>query len=333
MATTPKEVQRRPPKPPVPSAIVNGEGGQSATVSGAGFNLQYPSDLMSSDEYGKNMVVFFIEVPGQSRTAVAGGDARASVTGVATAVTTADKAGAIASQIIGQPVPAGQSKLGVVGDLITPNNYQRLGAAICLYMPANVSNTYSVDWASEDMTNASIGTEVVDGVIGTGTLSSAANAAATGGIAKTILGTSYGQFLLGKTPGNAKEEQLFKAVNFRTFQFEYKFAPKDRAEADSVLNIIRMFRYHMLPEYADESKFVFVYPSRFQIQYLIDGAPNNNLEKQMTCVLTNMTVSYSDGDQFATFNDGMPTRVNMSLQFKEITLPTKESSPYDAPGV
>lgn len=316
--------------PPVPATVTI--DGVSSTVSNGAFNLQYPADLSSSDEYGKNMVAFFIQVVSGSSIGKGqgGDDARGTISG--------DAPQQSGSRAASDKIASGGGVIGGIAQALGANQYKTLSAAICLYVPAGVSNTYSVNWNTSDLGADATGVGLdaaasalsSDGALsGLGSLFDSARSAA--GI--KLLGTDYAQYAAGKVPGNSKEQQLFKSVGFRKFNFNYTFAPRSPAEASSVLDIIRMFRYHMLPEYADDAKFIFVYPSRFQVVYLVDGSENTYIEKQLTAVLTDMTVTYSDGTQFTTFQDGMPTQIKMSLNFTEIALPTRETSPFNGHGV
>jgi hypothetical protein len=56
------------------------------------------------------------------------------------------------------------------------------------------------------------------------------------------------------------------------------------------------------------------------------------MEKHFTAVLTNCTITYTPEGQFSSFENGMPARIRMSLSFKELSKPTKETSPYDRSG-
>jgi hypothetical protein len=49
-----------------------------------------------------------------------------------------------------------------------------------------------------------------------------------------------------------------------------------------------------------------------------------NLNRQTSAVLTDMTVNYSPQGQFNTFENGMPTQINITLQFTELSTLTKE---------
>lgn len=337
----------------------------SAAIVPNSFSLQYPLNLDTSDEYGFNKVVFFINTRGNSKLV---GDAGKNTTNIDYRSTVQDlpasQYNTLSSNKLAESL-SGSSSTGLGGTiarLIAPKN-MRLNAAIALYVPNNLNTSYGVNWSEEDMGNSALaqlgdlisgfGQKPVNNAPGSSAKSSSGinNAVNLGGsliVKKIISGSEYAQSVAKMTAGNAKAEQLFRGVNFREFSFEYDFAPKSAEEAAAVLNIIRMFRYHMLPEYADLSSYMFIYPSEFEIKYFYKDKENTNLEKQMTAVLTNCTVNYTPNGQFNTFGDnltsglgsadkdpsgGMPTHIHMSLQFKELGLVTKETSPYDRSGL
>jgi hypothetical protein len=140
---------------------------------------------------------------------------------------------------------------------------KRLMAAITLYVPNALSNTYSVNWSEEDLTNGSL-VEDASTALGVGKGSASINdvvALGATAIGRKILdGQNYVQKATRITAGNSKMEQLFKGVDFRTFSYDYDFAPRSEAEANAVLDIVRMFRHHMLPEYADKNNYLYIYP-------------------------------------------------------------------------
>jgi hypothetical protein len=89
----------------------------------------------------------------------------------------------------------------------------------------------------------------------------------------------------------------------------------------------------MLPEYFDANQYLYIYPSEFEVKYYIKEKENELLEKYATAVLTSMNINYTPNGQFMTFADGMPTHINLDLRFKELSTPTKETSPSDKVGV
>jgi len=121
---------------------------------------------------------------------------------------------------------------------------------------------------------------------------------------------------------NPFREVLFESVDYRTFQFSYKFFPKDEKETDKVQNIIQTFKQHMHPELTSDKMF-YIYPSEFDIQYFYKDRANPYVHKFARCALTNMSVEYG-GDQFVTFEDGSPVEINMSLTFQELEQMTSE---------
>jgi hypothetical protein len=120
---------------------------------------------------------------------------------------------------------------------------------------------------------------------------------------------------------------------YNNIDFNYQFAPKSEKEAKVVMNIIRMFKHHMLPEYADDAKSMYIYPSEFNVKYYKGTEENVHIEKQITAVLQSVGVDYTPNGQFNTFKNGMPQQINLTLRFKELSTPSKETSPFDAHGV
>ena len=87
----------------------------------------------------------------------------------------------------------------------------------------------------------------------------------------------------------------------------------------------------MLPEFVDgdRSSRRLTVPNTFDIQYMYAGAENEYLHKISTCVLENMSVSYSGEGKYQTFDgvDGEgapPTTTDITLNFKEMEIITKE---------
>lgn len=317
-------------------------------------SLQYPIDLDVSEEYGGNKVVFFINVPKNS--AVASGAVMSAYGGTTAPMPARATSGADTARP-GENVSALANAAAQGAGLNTriADSYKRLTSVIALYMPNAIQNSYSVNWQEEDLYG---GLGAIDAVAGglmdTNKAQMQKSAQVDKGVMVRGMGAgaaflaagalrngrmSYAQKAMAITPGNSKTEMLFKGVDFRTFQFNFEFSPKSPEEAQNVLNIIRMFRYHMLPEYLDETTYLYVYPSEFDVKYYVGDRENPYVEKQITAVLTNMTVNYTPNSQFVSFTPsksigpGMSTQINITLQFKELAVPTKETSPHDALGV
>ena len=309
---------------------------------------RYPEKLLDNDnEYGGNKVLFFINVAEASRYSgtkgekadfkmwdIPEGDVK-KFSGQEVLLK-AEQRSREFSNYTGATKQA--EKYGVQqiqpSASITATSMKRLSVAIALYMPNQIAQATSVVWSDDDFTSETAskyleaGSKALSGnAMGTGT------ALVSGKLAQELKDKTILQKTMRITPGNSKAEMLFKSVDFRTFDFSYAFSPKSETEAANVMSIIRMFKHHMLPEFKDEAKFLYIYPSEFNIKYYHGNAENPFVEKQMTAVLTRVNVDYTPNGQFNTFANGMPTQINMTLSFKELALPTKETSPYNGHGV
>ncbi len=330
-------------------------GTQSDTNTYDVSKLQYPIDLDSSPEYGGHKVVFFINVPATG--AIAKGEAFTK------AMSTGDNPADIQYGMGSVDIPPNQymKKSGdevkdVVGGLVAGlgikadvlQKYKRLTAAISLYVPNSLQTGWSVSWGEEDMSDGALLDSIAgamtkiggDGILKTTESVGSAVSNVAGTLAAKSVASQfnsgkfkYAQKAAGVTHGNSKVEQLFKSVDFRTFQFNFDFAPKSEDEANNVFRIIRMFRYHMLPEYFDSQNFLYIYPSEFDVKYYREDKENEYLEKQMTAVLTNISVNYTPNGQYTTFANGMPTHISVNMAFKELSVPTKETSPFWKSGI
>lgn len=122
---------------------------------------------------------------------------------------------------------------------------------------------------------------------------------------------------------NPQMELLFKAINFREFQFNFTFTPKNADEAATVENIIKTFKYHSAPSIDDSSGRYFVVPSVFEIEVFFNGQPNKAVNKITVAALESVLVDYAPSGWY-THEDGRPVQTNLTLRFKEMDIMTKE---------
>jgi len=220
------------------------------------------------------------------------------------------------------------------------NKYKRMESAIALHVPTDLSISYSANWSPTDMAGMAAAATVGDSIgnaieqltksgitQSVGELSNAGGAGINYLVSRGLQTQGIGEFV-GKVSGtaaNPKKEQLFRNIDFRTFSFNYQFFPRSKEEAQKVQAIIKTFKLHMHPEFKDASHFLYTYPSEFDIYYYQNGQENMNIHRHTSCVLTDMNISYTPQGILSTFEDGMPTQINVQLQFKELALLTKEA--------
>jgi len=139
--------------------------------------------------------------------------------------------------------------------------------------------------------------------------------------------------LFNKAFGQAENpymEVIFKNLSLREFEYSFQFAPRSEDETHDVQAIIKLFRYHMAPELKGNNHRYLTLPSTFDIHYMFQDSPtstqpqeNSFYSKIATCVLETVSVDYSPGGVHS-FADGAPTQINMTLNFKETELLTKD---------
>lgn len=243
------------------------------------------------------------------------------------------------ANVVGSAKAAALPVAGAAAVAILGNSRQqkRLTQAIALHVPNQLNIRYSTEWQSEDtfayQAAAVANADVARAINPANILSLFKNIGGAIGDA----GAAGANVALSKTPGvsgamsaasglaaNPKKEQVFKNVNFREFSFDYTFSPRNAAEAENVKNIIQLFKYHMHPEYKDKNNFLFIYPSEFDIFYYQNGKENLNLHRHTSCVLKDMNINYTPNGAFNTFDNGMPTQINITLSFIELAILTKE---------
>lgn len=208
------------------------------------------------------------------------------------------------------------------------NPQKRLRKAIALYIPNRLEVNYGVSYTESETAAFEIGarmTKEVADAIEQRSIQSLKGAAKDIATAFVLSKTNSAVGIGAGRAVNPKKEQVFQGVNFRTFTFTYTFAPRSLAEAEIVKKIIYEFKYHMHPEFLNPSAFTYVYPSEFDIVYYNGPNENQYLHKHTSCVLENMSVDYTPNTVFTTFDNGMPTQINVALTFKELLAPTKET--------
>jgi|11BtaG_2_1085332.scaffolds.fasta_scaffold00226_16 hypothetical protein len=124
--------------------------------------------------------------------------------------------------------------------------------------------------------------------------------------------------LLARSGGkilNPNMELLFNNVTLRTFRFSFKMTPRDENEATSIKSIIRTLKRNM----AAKNKELFLEtPNIFELQYKKGNRPHPFLNLFQPCALSDMSVNYTGENVYATYADGTPISMIMTLTFKEL---------------
>ena len=126
------------------------------------------------------------------------------------------------------------------------------------------------------------------------------------------LGKAYGIAKGISTNPNTTTE--FTGTNVRSFSFQYKLVPSSENEANSIKEIINLFRTNLYPE----GELLYLeYPPKWDIAYhTLNLTQPSNLPKFGECYLTSFATTYN-GAANAFFEDGNPVEYDINFSFTE----------------
>jgi hypothetical protein len=149
-----------------------------------------------------------------------------------------------------------------------------------------------------------------------------------------------GVFAINQMVRNPMLELIYSQPQLRSFQFDFKFYPRDEKEALEVQNIIERLRFHQAPEIkSGTAGYFLIPPSEFDIKFYYNGSVNPNIDKISTCVLEQINVNYAPQGftAYESANElrpglgrtGMPVSIDLTLMFKETQIMTKDNFRFD----
>ncbi len=241
------------------------------------------------------------------------------------------------------------SRTGIATKARFKGTTRRISDSIALYLPANVQDNTTATY--QDTPTGMAGFAAATGMDfiralenrdfeaagklfaeGGGQFALEATKRAGAAIAEGLTGSEGIIGMANRLFGQADNpfmEVLFESMAMRQFQYNFNFAPRNREETEDVQKIINLFRFHMAPELQGANSRYLTLPSEFDIHYMYHhsngvGIENDYFNRISTCVLENVSTNYTPGEKVRTFQDGAPTQITMTLQFKETELLTKE---------
>lgn len=156
----------------------------------------------------------------------------------------------------------------------------------------------------------------------------AIQSAISGTAISALGGNVSAQGLISRTTGqvmNSNLELLFTGVNLRTFPFTFDLAPRSREEAQEILQMIRVLKQTMSAKNggagSGENSNVGLFinaPSVYQLTYKSGPRKHPFLNTFKPCALTDVGVNYTASGTYATYDDGSPVHMQLTLSFKEL---------------
>jgi hypothetical protein len=177
---------------------------------------------------------------------------------------------------------------------------------VVLPIPKKINDVQTVVWSQESMSGVAGSMASSMMPYGSGSLLAAAGGAAT------AIGAGMGVTL------NPYLYMAFKNPAYKEHTLQWTLAPNNEQESNTLANIIKFFKYNMLPATAGP---LYTYPCIAKVSL----QPNDFFTMQFKpCAVTSVSVDFTGAGGPSFFRNGAPTVVNLTVQMKEIELWTKD---------
>lgn len=310
-------------------------------------NLTYPLDLTSNPNYGHAVIISAYDYDYTASQTIS------DVFSGKTSFSNALSGGTLTGQGLKPRQQKGAAKVNIslyMPDTLTTSfdsDYTQVSLSETLGWPGFIASAIADQKADKKGTKEDTG--------------SFTNIYGKGFAAKALpgdLGTLVGN--VTKQVINPQLQMLYKGINLREFQFEFRFTPTTKQEAQVVDTIIQQLTYYSVPELVGSKSNQFLKPPQlFSIKFAFTGGSGlagalsnffknigtNILTSQITgslfgsnqasnknpakifqvyhdCILKNVQVDYAPNG-WAAYNDGYPVETRVSLVFVETDIVTK----------
>ena len=233
--------------------------------------------------------------------------------------------------------------LGAGGKIGFTSREFTTGNTIILPIQSSIRDQNMVQWADGKMNPLQVGAAgassgmvngeggaVVDALKGVLKDQNVQDAVVTSLIAKAGNATGLLSRLSGSI-ANPNLELLFNGPQLRPFSLEFFMSPRSPAEAIVVKKIIRALKQAMAVKRATNGIFLKA-PDVFRVKYnQAGGKEHASINRFKECAMTDMSVDYTPGGTYSTFNDAdnTMTAYKMTLNFKELEPVFADEYKYD----
>jgi len=217
--------------------------------------------------------------------------------------------------------------------------------SIVMYMPEDISTGFRGNWGGKAISTVGSNLLASAGAEGFNKIKSAAEALASAvGTSKQIAGAAAikkavqaiggdslsNDDVFGSISGailNPNTELLFSSVDMRNFQLNFKLVPRNGTEAKTCNDIIKVFKKCTLPKRSPGKVFGFEGPSEFasfigvpnlcRVSFMKGSKEHDVLPRFKMCAVTQVDVNYTPDGTYATYTDGQPVAMTLTLNFQE----------------
>lgn len=285
-------------------------------VSNSTDTILFPSDLLTEGQNGACMTLFI--------NTIKNGTAKLNIVGSQPSNVTP----AIASPYGQIPILNVESRSLSGSKKVESfsNTFIRSNQTITLPMPRSLDLSSRANWTKEDFNSTAGAIDQISdlsksiaggkGLAQRLLLNTAASVAEQQGLKGS---KDLNDFANGSIANNYAET-LFKGIENRQFQWQWTLTPRNEQEATTLSNMLRILRFHQLPEFdanVGNGNAYLLYPSSFDIVWWLDGAPNKKIPRITTCSLNGIDCNYYNNG-FVRMADGSPASYQLTLSFGEL---------------
>lgn len=195
-----------------------------------------------------------------------------------------------------------------------------------LPVPTSVNYDSSYNWTSEDtswqeeMTSNFLNLDFSDV---DEKIANTLKEVVRGGVGKVTSGTTVKAALkkYGQLAYNPNKQLYFNDIDMRDFSFQFNLVPMSKQEANDIRKWFLNLAYSAAPSY-NSSDFFFNYPSMFNFKIKTNGT---TLLELSNLAITQLNLDLAPEGQITWHEDGFPTALTLSIQFKESIIPTRNN--------
>jgi len=261
---------------------------------------------------------------------------------------TSTDGGSAGQGLVVSQVDYNQNSYDKSGKATEDNQYAKNNGmpSIIMYMPEDISTGFKANWTGKAFTN--VGTSILQSAGAEGTLDKLADAAkgsfeavdrmlplaAASVIRKTVQkvggDTLSNDDIFGGISGailNPNVELMYGGADLRNFSLKYKLVPRDVNETQQINQILNTFKKAMLPKLDPGAVMGGTSPGTFKgfigvpdlcrVAFMKGSKEHPRLPRYKMCAITAVDVNYTPDGAYATYKDGQPVAVELTLSFQE----------------
>ena len=240
---------------------------------------------------------------------------------------------------------------GNVYDYNRAGDYEQAGddySSIIMYMPEDISTGFKANWGGKAFSNIAAGIlrsaggtglDKLDNIVTTGADAFQRLPAMTGSkairaaVQKITQDSLSNDDVFGAISGailNPNTELLFSGHDMRNFQLNFKMVPRNVDESVEIQEICRVFKMCTLPSKNPgkifgasnqglTAGFIGV-PNLCKVSFMKGTDQHPALPVYKMCAVTQVDVNYTPDGAYATYSDGSPVAIQLSINFQETKL-------------